>query len=98
MITKVSYRPYASGVNNRQTQPQKVSFKAADPQKVGEVLANRLGNLTSAGSRGTIVQDVIATLTFLKEHCGLSEEMYQASVKQASKFKVRTLVERIFGL
>lgn len=32
MITKVSYRPYASGVNNTQTQPKTLNFKATSLQ------------------------------------------------------------------
>lgn len=97
MITKVSYRPYASGVNNTQNQPKKVNFGAHSPQEVGEKLAHRLANLTGSGSRGAIVQDMLATLSFLKEHCGLPDEIYTAAVKRTSQLRVRSLWQRIFG-
>lgn len=46
MITKVSYRPYASGVNNTQTQPQRVNF-GAKPQITEKAMTDGVQVLVS---------------------------------------------------
>lgn len=50
MITKVSYRPYAQGVNNTQKQQQKVNFgmKATDSEAVTQFAALVKAALTTA--------------------------------------------------
>lgn len=91
MITKVTYRPYASGVNNTQTQPQKVSFGAHSPQEVGRVLTARLGNLTNSGTRGSIKPDILGMIDFLREHCGVSEEICKAAKVFADALEIHTV-------
>jgi len=91
MITKVSYKPYASSVSSTKNQPQKVNFGAdLNPSEVGVVLACKLADLTSSGARHTIIQEIIQTLTFLKQHGGLSEEIYTVAMQRTSQFNVRS--------
>lgn len=91
MITKVSYRPYASSVNNRQAQSQRVNFGAHSPQEVGRVLTARLSNLTGSGARGSIKPDILGMIEFLKEHCGVPQEICQAARVFADKLEIHTV-------
>lgn len=63
VITKVSYRPYVSGVNNRQKQPQNVNFKAQLNPKMVQDATTIYGLLTTAYSIGKFhAQDMFLTL------------------------------------
>lgn len=76
MITKVSYRPYASGVSNRQTQPQKVSFKAAANEKAVESGAQLFGTLIALFTVGknraeSLLPNVLRNIPEFLEQLGI---------------------------
>ncbi len=98
MITKVSYRPYASGVNNTQKQPQKVNFGANIPSKVAEKLTPevlqqglalriKLLELATAGASrdsGQVSAHVDAICAFLKQ-CHINAETLGKALEEVSR-------------
>jgi hypothetical protein len=96
MITKVSYRLYASGVNNIQNQPQKVNFgirseklklsksKLYKPTE-GELLFGLLCHAYSAGvlnAKGEVKKIALAVLTILQRS---DKEKLVSQMQRATK-------------
>lgn len=92
MITKVAYKPYASGVNStqRQTQPQNVNF-GANPQNAQKTIVQGiqlLGTLSSLYSVGknkaeNILPDMLRNLPAVLRKVGAPKlaESFKAEIK-----------------
>lgn len=84
MITKVTYRPYASGVNSTQTRPQKVNFCAENSPQVTNVAEGFTSDILSEAARFRIKLLELA----------LSGQSRDTTIVEASLVKVFDFLEK----